>query len=1100
MKLPSIVFKNTGEKVRNDVIYDQIFELIDFSYVFTVFPKTKFWRFGLRFSKTKEILFDINSGNRHEYSEYKDLHLSVGTSPNTGQWENSNRLELTQYHFGPPNLLYNRCENYVELGPVQFGINYDSSSKVLAIWYSSGKCQKYETQIELNDYEYFKIFAWADKIDFELSALIEQMGKGPGQITDLKGNKVEFQEYELSFYVAGAVWNKTEDQTQRFLDNGIWENGYEDRYNDKVNSVNVNDILILKSTYQSGGVGYLRIKALGVVVENPKDGATLKVDWKIKDIWEDIDDLSKYRRTINKITHEEAAIILRAIGRDRLEQVGLSQLAIDTDGGSEGDFNDDFSDDFANQKSVSASAKIASLFSDGDRGEDHLEIDKDVNAFAKIMASKSFNPPLAVALFGRWGSGKSFFMNKLKDRINELSNNPKKIYCTGVSQIHFNAWSYLDANLWASLVTKIFQGLNEYITGDSLAKKYKAKIEKSLSHKLSITKEEKINLINQKRSVYHSLISLKNERSGLTEKLNEKIKQIRDERLVNIIDKINKSFKVEEKLKDAISNNASLLPVKEKIAEIVPEKYWNDPNIAYNEAKAGYTLIREFIRGENVFKNVFWLLFILSIILFVPPIIQQVTEYFWHENFTFTKVVIPVLTLLVPIIIRLRNTYERIKPIVSAFWKIKSSYELEIQSALFTHKQKEKALELEIQNANIEIESIDSQISAISNQIVELDFKLNNALATEALYSFIEKRENSEDYKKHLGIVSYIRKDFEILSELFVAHNDEAKEMRSKFSKPLERIVLYIDDLDRCPEDRVVEVLEAVNLLMAFPLFIVVVGVDPRWVKNALIMRYQLQFGSQINESSKDKEIVKIEASNYLEKIFQVPFHLKEADDLQIKKMIKALSEDKSYMEKTPKSEVNYPAYPGTPASAFLKDENGNVIINPIPIIQKPKEVDVVEEYLELSEREVELLQDLSGIVGNNPRGVKRFVNVYQVVKAHEGLIYRQEIEDKEFLILMLLLALPIGPFQKLTSHINEFIKLAGEYQTLQSFLVECSQNKVVFSDGPRVLDGKTKSLFADLYEILGRTKQKEVLLSLTPIACQPHLKFIRRFTFADII
>lgn len=48
--------------------------------------------------------------------------------------------------------------------------------------------------------------------------------------------------------------------------------------------------------------------------------------------------------------------------------------------------------------------------------------------------------------------------------------------------------------------------------------------------------------------------------------------------------------------------------------------------------------------------------------------------------------------------------------------------------------------------------------------------------------------------------------------------------------KPVERIVLYIDDLDRCPPKRVVEVLEAVHLLLAFPLFVVVVGVDVRWV------------------------------------------------------------------------------------------------------------------------------------------------------------------------------------------------------------------------------------------------------------------------------
>ncbi|MEZ5024500.1 MAG: P-loop NTPase fold protein [Chitinophagales bacterium] len=42
----------------------------------------------------------------------------------------------------------------------------------------------------------------------------------------------------------------------------------------------------------------------------------------------------------------------------------------------------------------------------------------------------------------------------------------------------------------------------------------------------------------------------------------------------------------------------------------------------------------------------------------------------------------------------------------------------------------------------------------------------------------------------------------------------------------VERIVLYIDDLDRCPPKKVVEVLQAIHLILAFPLFVVVVGVD----------------------------------------------------------------------------------------------------------------------------------------------------------------------------------------------------------------------------------------------------------------------------------
>jgi hypothetical protein len=73
---------------------------------------------------------------------------------------------------------------------------------------------------------------------------------------------------------------------------------------------------------------------------------------------------------------------------------------------------------------------------------------------------------------------------------------------------------------------------------------------------------------------------------------------------------------------------------------------------------------------------------------------------------------------------------------------------------------------------------------------------------------------------------------------------------------------------------------------LAFPLFVVVVGVDPRWIKNALIKKYHLQFGN--NEG--DLGLEKINASNYLEKIFQVPFQLETASDENVKNMIRNLA------------------------------------------------------------------------------------------------------------------------------------------------------------------------------------------------------------------
>ena len=43
--------------------------------------------------------------------------------------------------------------------------------------------------------------------------------------------------------------------------------------------------------------------------------------------------------------------------------------------------------------------------------------------------------------------------------LSNLRTPDSTAYCRDVVQIHFNAWHYMDANLWASLVTHIFNEL-----------------------------------------------------------------------------------------------------------------------------------------------------------------------------------------------------------------------------------------------------------------------------------------------------------------------------------------------------------------------------------------------------------------------------------------------------------------------------------------------------------------------------------------------------------------------------------------------------------------------------------------------------------------
>ncbi|MDR1612227.1 MAG: AAA family ATPase, partial [Planctomycetota bacterium] len=91
-------------------------------------------------------------------------------------------------------------------------------------------------------------------------------------------------------WFVGAAYGGGNDQTPRFLREGIWENGYRDKYLDEVKSIQAGDRIAIKSSYnrkrdlpfdnRGRNVSVLAIKAIGVVKENPGNGRFLKVEWK----------------------------------------------------------------------------------------------------------------------------------------------------------------------------------------------------------------------------------------------------------------------------------------------------------------------------------------------------------------------------------------------------------------------------------------------------------------------------------------------------------------------------------------------------------------------------------------------------------------------------------------------------------------------------------------------------------------------------------------------------------------------------------------------------------------------------------------------------
>lgn len=92
-----------------------------------------------------------------------------------------------------------------------------------------------------------------------------------------------------NYWFVGAYFGP-EDQYERFLNQGIWENGYKDRYLEKVKSIKPGDRIAIKAVYtrknnlpfdnHGNSVSVMAIKAIGTVKKNHGDGRFLDVEWQ----------------------------------------------------------------------------------------------------------------------------------------------------------------------------------------------------------------------------------------------------------------------------------------------------------------------------------------------------------------------------------------------------------------------------------------------------------------------------------------------------------------------------------------------------------------------------------------------------------------------------------------------------------------------------------------------------------------------------------------------------------------------------------------------------------------------------------------------------
>jgi hypothetical protein len=647
--------------------------------------------------------------------------------------------------------------------------------------------------------------------------------------------------------------------------------------------------------------------------------------------------------------------------------------------------------------------------SDVARGDDTLSIDGDVRALAAVLASVDTSPPLSVGLFGNWGSGKSFFMAMLRDHIRALAQQSaganQTAYCSEIAQIEFNAWHYIDVELWASLVSHVLDSLEGYFRGD----------EKSLAE--------------QRKT---ELVTAQLKRAEL-----DKQQQQLDARRAELETKVS-SYQVSrvELAKVVIEHAVSAGRDQAAEAHVEVRKALDDMARKIGVAPGELTLraAREQTNALHAWwKRRSWKELMIGLALVAVAVVaaRLAAAYADATTAALAKLATAIAPALIVAerILRVGRPIAKLAQDASALGSRVTRQIAETDPAMFLEQQ-----------------AIDAAQHALARERQQLDQRsdelraLLDSARKPGMRDYVLKR--AMHYRDKLGIVASVHRDFQNLSEQLRDDRTEPK---------LQRIILYIDDLDRCPPERVVEMLQAIHLLLSFELFVVVVAVDPKWLLRSLEAYYARQFQNWSPALPGDRES---RPQFYLEKIFQIPYALQPMTASRFGDMVGSLLRAAVVPDASERSTAGDTGRTGGGTTALAAERTGTpdtasgarTALLPaagasalVAVPSVVRRLDLTPRNLEITSRELAHLRTLGPLVAS-PRAAKRLTNLYRIVRAGldgDGL---DEFIDGQFQLTQIVLAAVVGcPDIAVTWFQDIFARTTGDTAALLAPLLALS-------------------------------------------------------------
>lgn len=212
------------------------------------------------------------------------------------------------------------------------------------------------------------------------------------------------------------------------------------------------------------------------------------------------------------------------------------------------------------------------------------------------------------------------------------------------------------------------------------------------------------------------------------------------------------------------------------------------------------------------------------------------------------------------------------------------------------------------------------------------------------------------DHREQMGYQHEVMSDLRFLYDRVLRHQPEAK------------VVVFIDDLDRCSEDKIMDVLQAIHLILGNSRFVVFLGMDTGMIYRAIRVHY--------SKYEKTEPLPPRFPEDYLRKIIQLSFHLPPTPPDDQSAFLDTLFSARAQAELNAAHAVKQETGPSAAEQGVF---DGDGLPFDLTALQ-----DLVPQQLEETEdtaEELKAFRDYQRFVEDNPREIKRLINVHRLVK-----------------------------------------------------------------------------------------------------------------------